>query len=366
MLTATFLLTILVHGFCLDNGGQLYFFENACTDTEAICLLQSSLKVKRAQTPKSGPVTGIGVQQLSDMGSSPLERFSLLATAPDVRISGVDEKTQVVLGLLLVLVVGALSTVVCMLFKRKDDYEEEEEEYLIHLDSKKQVPTRHLTESLDSQPILNSPIEGKVQLSQQFQLPSLSASFVVPPHSEVLYYLPVISQRRKSANALVPTLLLRKPVEAFQITDVAGRPVMGVLVKDSDGDPGILIHKLTASPGEAGMPIAFIETHPDARRRGKMRIAIPSSKHQWGSMFGMLEKVGESYTVVRDGQGVLWIENQSITGNRPIFRLTAGVNGGGKEFGTSSRRGDQIEAHFQENTDGALAIICLLAIQRMQ
>jgi len=338
MLTATFLLTILVHGFCLDNGGQLYFFENACTDTEAICLLQSSLKVKRAQTPKSGPVTGIGVQQLSDMGSSPLERFSLLATAPDVRISGVDEKTQVVLGLLLVLVVGALSTVVCMLFKRKDDYEEEEEEYLIHLDSKKQVLTI-------------SPREGSVVSA--ISVPSLSASFVVSPHSEVLYYLPVISRRRK-------------PVEAFQITDTAGRPVMGVLVKDSDPEPGILIHKLAESPEETGVPIAFIDIHPDALRRGKMRIAIPSSKHHRGSMFGMLEKVNESYTVVRDGQGVLWIENQSITGNRPIFRLTAGVNGGGKEFGTSSRRGDQIEAHFQENTDGALAIICLLAIQRMQ
>lgn len=355
MLTPTFLLTILVHGFCLDNDGQLDLFENACTGTEATCLLQSSLKVKRAQTPKSGPVTGIGVQQLSDKGSFPIERFSLLATASNVCISGVDEKVQVLLGLLLVLVVGAFSTVVCMLFKRKDDYEEEEE-YLIHLDSKKQVPTRHLTESLDSQPILNLPMEREGSAVSATSVPSLSASFVVPPHSEVLYYLPVISQRRK-------------PVEAFQITDTAGRPVMGVLVKDCDGDPGILIHQLAASPGETGVPIAFIGIHPDALRRGNMRIAIPSSKHQRGSMFGMLEKVGESYTVVRDGQGVLWIEKQFIAGTYrywPIFRLTAGVNGGGKEFGTSSRRGDQIEAHFQEDTDGALAIICLLAIQCMQ
>lgn len=338
MLTFAFLLTILIHGYCLDNDGQLDNFENACIGTEAICLLQSSVKVKNAQTSKFSDMSALPLERFSDDQRKTSTRFSLLSTASKqgVRVGIVDEKVKVLLGLLGVLVVGACMTVACLLFKSKD----EEEAFLIHPDMKKQVTKKDLTESRRQENYVEQPT-------------CLSATFVVTPQSEVLYYIPVISKPKK-------------PIEAFQITDTAGRPVMGVLVKDSDDDPGILIHRLAASPGEAGVPIAFIDIHPDALRKGKLRIAIPSSQHQRGTMFGMLERVGESFTVARNGEAVLWIENQFITGNWPIFALTAGANGGGKEFGTSSRRGDHIEVSLKGDADGALAVICLLAIQRMQ
>lgn len=313
-----------MHGSCLDNDRQLNSFEDACAD--ALCLLQSSVTVTSAQTSKKASVSSTSDSSRSlHRGDVPVQDFALLQKATDVHI---DESIQILLGLFAFMVLAAAITVVCLLQVKHDG---------------------------DEDPVLGGYLkqdDEKPVREGGSAMPSLNASFVVPPRTETVYYIPDISQHRRTAKS------------DFEIMDKDGKKVMGVLVKEGGEDPGILVHSVNPAKG-GGAPVAFVDIHPDALRHGQLRIASPSSEHPRGKMYGILERVGESgFAVNCDGERVLWIENQS----KQIRVLTAGMDGGREQqVGTSTRRGSQpIELHLQSNADGALAIICILAIQRME
>lgn len=322
------LLSILMHGYCLDSDEQFNSSEDSVgeTCTEALCLLQQSVTLKSSQASKRLS----GTRTVDSAMPLPLENLSLLETGTVVHVGAVDEKVQILLGLFLFMVVAAIVTVVCALVKPDHGDEDAYPGYT----------------KQDEDPERPMHSEGSA-------VPSLNASWVVPPRTEAVYYIPDISQAKRRA-------------ETYDITDQAGKRVMGVLVKEGGEDPGILVHGVNLEKG-GGTPVAFVDIHPDALRHGQLRIASPSSDHPRGKLYGILERIGQSYAVSCDGESVLQIKNHLASGKEQIRVLTTGMGGRQREIGTSSRKGNQpIELHLQSGADGALAVICHLAIQRME
>lgn len=249
--------------------------------------------------------------------------------------SSVDETSQLMMGLLLVVVVGAVIGLVCAMHYSstliKDDAEDaflQDDNARGHLPVGERVDSRRGPES-----------------EHDLSTVRLNSSMVVP-RAGIVYYLPAVSQQRKS-------------LEAFSVLDANRKPVMGVLVKQGDDDPGILLHG-SPSSGGAGAPLAFIGTHPEAIRSGQLRIAWPSAQHPRGEMFGTLEPDGDAFKVVHEGQLLLW-----IGGGSQNFVLSTGMRGSGKSLGTTKPSGDYCELHLQSGADAALTVLCVLAVMQL-
>lgn len=318
------------HGACLDGEGQ----QDSGEDTDEVCMLQSGVTLKSAKTAVHAPDGNLATSSEHpplppDANLVPPEQFSLLDHVKKLtgNMSSFDEKWPILLGVLLLLMVFAFIVVAYLLFSRRED---DEEGYPIkpHMDSRASAGSWYDTDA-------SAGIK-------------LSPALVVPPREDAVYYLPDISH-------------LTKPVEAFAVLDKVGKQVLGVIVKEGDEDPGILIHA-TSSLGGAGAPISFIDTHPDSIRHGQLRIAWPSTEHLRGEMFAMLQMDGDAFKVMRDGENLLCIQRDSTPGS---FVLTQGPDGRGRQIGSSSRRGERMELRLQSGADSALVVLCMLALMRM-
>jgi hypothetical protein len=172
---------------------------------------------------------------------------------------------------------------------------------------------------------------------------------------------------RGEAAYLLPDLgHMSRPVEAFDILNQSGTPVLGVVVNDGSEDPGILLHAPRTADG-AGLPLAFVGTSMALRNSGNLPIARPCVDKKHGESFASLHcDLQGGYSVRKDGHLIMrfegdligrtiWIydkaSNQAIGSTRPC----------GEAFGQM-----RFEVHVATGKDAGLAILCLLAIGRLE
>eukprot|EP00746_Dinoflagellata_sp_MGD_P004911 gnl/MRDRNA2_/MRDRNA2_109496_c0_seq1.p1 gnl/MRDRNA2_/MRDRNA2_109496_c0~~gnl/MRDRNA2_/MRDRNA2_109496_c0_seq1.p1 ORF type:complete len:338 (-),score=64.81 gnl/MRDRNA2_/MRDRNA2_109496_c0_seq1:186-1199(-) len=266
-------------------------------------------------------------------------QYSLLSTVASSseystrRSRTLDETTQIMIGLLVIVMVAGIIALAFALHSSKDDdyspHQDVEDfkhdQYADYGGYVERTSSRH--DTADSAMKLNS-------------------ALVVPRTGEMVYHLPDISQQRKS-------------LEAYTVLGKHGKPALGVIVKEGGDDPGVLLHGPESSGG-AGAPLAFITTHPEALRMGQLRIAQPSPDHPTGKLFGTLEPDGEAFKVICQDQVVLWIQ-----GSSKGFTITTGLRGSGRAVGTAARTGDSMELHLQGGADSALVVICVLVVMQL-
>lgn len=311
---------LIFFSIILRHGCNLV--EDYQTDTDVTCLIQSYIipKLSKERFQRERILEPSALQSGSQ--NFPPASFVEIVTSRKTLSQGMDQTSQLMIGLLLFLIVAAVIGVSCALLYSEHLTKDEEfgEEY----DEREHLQVdRGLHDSRRSEFRLNS-------------------SLVVPPRSATVYYLPDISQQRK-------------PLESFSILDKSGKQALGVIVKEGDDDPGILLHG-PLSAGGAGTPMAFIGTHPDAIRTRQLRIAWPSSEHPRGEMFGILELDRNVFKVVREGEVMF----SGIEGESQGFTLFSGMPGSGERVGTTARAGDSLELRLQGGADAALAVLCVL------
>lgn len=173
-------------------------------------------------------------------------------------------------------------------------------------------------------------------------------------HSEATYLLPDLSQ-------------MTRPVEAFDIVNQSGACVLGVVVNDGSEDPGILLHAPRTADG-AGLPLAFVGTSMALRHAGSLPIARPCVDKKHGEFFANLNRdfQGGTYSVRKDGLAFMRFEGDFV--GRSIWLYDKASN---TSIGSTRPRGEaygqiRFELHLNEGKDAALAILCLLAICRLE
>eukprot|EP00746_Dinoflagellata_sp_MGD_P020408 gnl/MRDRNA2_/MRDRNA2_147548_c0_seq1.p1 gnl/MRDRNA2_/MRDRNA2_147548_c0~~gnl/MRDRNA2_/MRDRNA2_147548_c0_seq1.p1 ORF type:complete len:507 (-),score=95.89 gnl/MRDRNA2_/MRDRNA2_147548_c0_seq1:36-1556(-) len=189
---------------------------------------------------------------------------------------------------------------------------------------------------------------------QSFSRQEPLCSSLVVSHSEASYLLPDLSQ-------------MTRPVEAFDIVNQSGTCVLGVVVNDGSEDPGILLHAPRTADG-AGLPLAFVGTSMALRHAGSLPIARPCVDKKHGEFFANLNRdfQGGSYSVRKDGLAFMRFEGDFV--GRSIWLYDKASN---TSIGSTRPRGEafgqiRFELHLSEGKDAALAILCLLAICRLE
>lgn len=306
---------------------------------DATCLLQSYI------SPKFSKEKVLNQEMVNEAFTFPPHQsnhfaappLSLLASSSEYstrRSRSLDESTQIMIGLLLIVMVASIIGLAFVMHSSKDD------EYSPHRDAYESFEDfKHNQYGQSGGGSLRG-YDGSDSAMM------LNSALVVPQTGEMVYYLPDISQQRKS-------------LEAYTVLDKNGKPALGVIVKEGGDDPGVLLHGPESSGG-AGAPLAFITTHPEALRRGQLRIAQPSPDHPTGKLFGTLEPDSEAFKVICQDQVVLWIQ-----GSSQGFTATTGLKGSGKVVGTAARIGDGVELHLQGGADSALVVISVLVVMQL-
>lgn len=312
---------ILAYGHLLD--------EHVPVEADETCLLQSNVipqlhgKSAKEKMTKA-PLTSVAIDRLS----KPTSLLSLR----------LDDSSQLLLCLAAVVFVAAI---MCVIFAshHMGDYHK-----MGGIDDGRYVPG---DTSGDDWPADWRPA-GTPRVLSRSRMPKLNPALAVPEGKSMVYYLPDISHQRK-------------PLEAFSVLGHPGQQeVMGVVAKQGDDDPGIVLHA-SSNDGGAGVPLAFISTKLDAIRNGKMRIAWPSAEHPQGEMFGMLELHNDGFKVTRDGQLLLWLE-----GSPPNFRLSTGIQGSGLPVGSTSAGGSNVQLRLEGGADTALVVLCILGVMQLR
>jgi len=262
--------------------------------------------------------------------------FTSVALATKVHPSSLDETSQVMLGVVLVVLVGFFIAII----------------FALQVSSTKNGSTFERDDFIGSAPGSARHLSGA----------HLNETLTVPEGRSMSYYLPYIFQQQQ-----------RKSLEAFKILSESGKQVLGFLVNDSNDDPGILLHASTPD-GRVGSPMAFISTHSESLHDSKLRIAWPSTEHPRGEMFGTLEPDGDGFKVMREGHLLL-----SIEGGSQNYTLH---DASGKSIGTTTPAGDNyslplgfrttaaagdnfIDLQLRSGADAALAVVCILAVMKL-
>lgn len=340
---------VLTYGNCFNEIDHF--------DMDSTCFLQSYIEL-------NGSNVMLQQKEMVKM-SSPLhkKRVALLSsqvTRNKFHATTLDETSQVMIGLLLLLMVFSLVGIVFAL-KNSDviskDAWNHDEKTLDYRDSqrsevgqdlpgtfyKPQGPSPRRVDSSKycdfRQDSRNAPAVPSISPRSV----KLSSSLVVPQGREMVYYLPDISDQRK-------------PLEPYTILGRNDDTALGVLVKMGDDDPGILLHDAPGTGGP-GSPVAFVATAAESIRAGQLRILSPSNEQPTGELFGMLEREGDAFKVSREGQLIL-----SITGDPNGFTLSTPT---GKLVGETFPAGNKVELRLPGGADAALAVVCILVIMQL-
>merc|ERR1719265_1234028 len=179
-------------------------------------------------------------------------------------------------------------------------------------------------------------------------------SALVVSHGQAAYLLPDLGQ-------------MTRPVEAFDVLNLNGTAVLGVVVNDGSEDPGILLHAPRTADG-AGLPLAFVGTSMALRHSGSLPIARPCTDKKHGEFFANLNRdfQGGTYSVRKDGLAFMRFEGDFVGRSIWLYDKASNTSIGSTRPRSEAYSPSGFELHLNEGKDAALAILCLLAICRLE
>lgn len=181
----------------------------------------------------------------------------------------------------------------------------------------------------------------------------LCPSLVVGPEGgESVYLLPQIFSKAT-----------RKNIHADQVLRQDGTAVLGVVVKEHDPNPGILLHG-PHTPSGLGKPLAFIDTS-EMQRGGHLIINRPSADAPKGETWGSLEKLDRTggHVVMRNQRTLM-----RLVGNIGSRHIQLHDGSGANQIGSLQPQGSspqsRLELRLSPRVDGGLAILAVLGMIR--
>jgi len=178
-------------------------------------------------------------------------------------------------------------------------------------------------------------------------------SALVVSHGQAAYLLPDLGQ-------------MTRPVEAFDVLNLNGTAVLGVVVNDGSEDPGILLHAPRTADG-AGLPLAFVGTSRALQHGGTLPIARPCADKKHGESFAALScDFPGGYSVRKNGRPIMRFEGDLVGRSIWMYDKTTSQVVGSTQPCRQASDQSRFELHISSGKDAGLAILCLLAISRLE